>query len=139
MKSTPLHILQHSLGLDKYGQGDQFRNHFVTGPGSDDYPICRQLVADGLMIEHPPRQISGGDPIFTVTVAGMDFVKTNSPTPKKATEEQWIHAFFMRPDVFNLEQLRLASPINSKTYADATAELKQKAKAFGLTPEHITD
>ncbi|MHB0986236.1 MAG: hypothetical protein ACYC05_11690 [Sulfuricella sp.] len=34
---SKLHILQHSLGLDKYGDGNQYRNHFVTGPGSTDF------------------------------------------------------------------------------------------------------
>lgn len=34
MKASLLNILQHSLGLDEYGRGTPYRNHFVTGEGS---------------------------------------------------------------------------------------------------------
>lgn len=44
---SKLRILQHSLGLDQYGAGRQYRNHFVTGEGSDGFPLCRELVAEG--------------------------------------------------------------------------------------------
>ena len=43
-----LQILQHSLGLDKYGQGPVFRNHFCAG-GSDE-ETCRSLVEMGYMV-----------------------------------------------------------------------------------------
>ena len=61
-------ILRHSLGL---GRGDrEYRNHFVTGPGSTDYPHCEALVASGLMTKSPGHPLSGGDPIYYVTEAG---------------------------------------------------------------------
>ena len=61
-------ILRHALGL---GRSDhEYRNHFVTGPGSTDYPHCQALVAAGLMTRHDGHLISGGDPIFRVTKAG---------------------------------------------------------------------
>lgn len=78
MKSK-LHILQHSLGLDQYGEGRQYRNHFVTGPGSDDFDDCTVLVGMGLMKRHSPSALTGGDYCFTVTPAGVDYVALNSP------------------------------------------------------------
>jgi hypothetical protein len=74
-----LHILQHSLGVDKFGQGRQYRNHFCTGPGSKDYDDCKSLVAAGLMAEHPGSELTGGDNLFTVTPAGIDYVALHSP------------------------------------------------------------
>lgn len=38
-----MHILQHALGLDQYGRGREYRNHFCTGPGSVDFLPCRAL------------------------------------------------------------------------------------------------
>jgi hypothetical protein len=79
MKSK-LHILQHSLGLDQYGAGRQYRNHFVTGPGGKDYEDCCSLVEMGSMKNHGTSAISGGSDCFTVTPAGIDYVALNSPT-----------------------------------------------------------
>lgn len=31
LTSEQLHVLQHALGLDKYGQGEMYRNHFCAG------------------------------------------------------------------------------------------------------------
>lgn len=75
-----LHILQHSLGVDKYGEGAQHRNHFVTGPGSADYSICQGLVQLGLMrIRSMSKALTGGDDCFVVTPQGVDYVALNSP------------------------------------------------------------
>lgn len=100
MMNSKLHILQHSLGLDEYGEGRQYRNHFVTSEGSGDYPHCKELVAEGLMTERPGSVISGGSPIFLVTRAGIDFVALNSPKrppePKLTRSQQryrdWRHS-----------------------------------------------
>lgn len=75
-----LNILQHSLGLDEYGHGRQYRNHFCTGPGSADFDDCNALVNEGLMTRRPGSELSGGSDIFLVTPAGVDFVARNSPT-----------------------------------------------------------
>ncbi len=83
-----LHILQHTLGVDEYGQGRQYRNHYVAG--GDDVRLCRELAALGYMKERPATVISGGDPWFCVTPAGVDAVALFSPPappPKKRT--QW--------------------------------------------------
>ena len=86
MDKELLHILQHSLGLDKYGQERQYRNHYVAG--GDDVPKCRELVALGHMREHTANALTGGDPCFTVTRAGIDAVAEHSPPPPKLTRGQ---------------------------------------------------
>lgn len=62
-------ILRHALGIRKPGDR-QYRNHFVTGPGSDDYDACESLVADGLMTKRSGNVLTGGDPCYFVTEAG---------------------------------------------------------------------
>ena len=87
---TMLHILQHALGRDQYGRnphgGPDYRNHYVAG--GEDVATCREAVAVGLMVEHPPSQITGGDPLFTVTDAGKAHVLANSLPPPKLTRGQ---------------------------------------------------
>lgn len=61
-------ILRHALGLNR-GSRD-YRNHFVTGPGSTDYPHCEALVSAGLMTKRAGNVLSGGDDIYSVTDAG---------------------------------------------------------------------
>lgn len=86
MDKDLLHILQHSLGLDKYGQGRQYRNHYVAG--GDDVRKCRELVALGHMREHPANALTGGGPCFTVTRDGINAVAEHSPAPPKLTRGQ---------------------------------------------------
>lgn len=83
-----LHILQHSLGVDKYGQGEQYRNHFVTGSGSVDYPDCQALVSAGLMTRQKGGSLTGGNDVFFVTDAGKQYVAEASPAPPKLTPGQ---------------------------------------------------
>ncbi|MEY2151150.1 hypothetical protein AB7849_09545 [Rhodanobacter sp. 115] len=86
--SEHLHILQHSLGVDRYGQGKQYRNHFVTGKGSKDFDGCMALVDAGLMTRRPGNAITGGDDFFHVTPEGVDFVALQSPAAPKLTRSQ---------------------------------------------------
>ena len=81
-----LQILQHSLGLNQYGEGKQYRNHYVAG--GDDAAKCRELVAMGYMAERPSSELTGGDPLFQVTPAGVDVVALQSPAPPKLTRGQ---------------------------------------------------
>lgn len=83
-----LHILQHSLGVDQHGQGRQYRNHFVTGEGSDDYPDCMEAVRLGLMTMGRRSELTGGMDAFFVTDAGKLYVAENSPPPPKLTRSQ---------------------------------------------------
>jgi hypothetical protein len=61
MKATRLGVLLHSLGLGRRAGTEPYRNHFVAGPGHDDYETCRHLVAEGLMEERPASEITQGD------------------------------------------------------------------------------
>jgi hypothetical protein len=83
MTTEQLHILQHALGVDSYGLGEQYRNHYVGGAEQ-----CRPLVALGYMAECKPRSISGGDVWFIVTEQGKKAVKDESPKPPKITRSQ---------------------------------------------------
>ena len=99
--NSKLHILQHSLGLDQYGDGNQYRNHFVTGEGSTDFEDCRALVADGLMTERSGNALSGGCSVFHVTPKGVDFVALNSPKrppEPKLTRSQKRYREFLSAD-----------------------------------------
>ncbi|MDQ5988409.1 MAG: hypothetical protein CSYNP_04169 [Syntrophus sp. SKADARSKE-3] len=86
MEPELLHILQHSLGLDQYGNGRQYRNHYVAGSGAVEN--CCALVEAGYMKEYHPSTLSGGDPVFTVTRKGIDAVSLESPIPPKLTRGQ---------------------------------------------------
>ena len=98
MKPELLHILQHSLGVDKYGQGRQYRNHFVTGPGTINWPYCQELVALGLMTRRGGNELTGGDDCFYVTDAGKLAMAEASPKPPKLTRGQRRYRAFLRAD-----------------------------------------
>lgn len=68
MTEAEREILNHALGLNR--RESEYRNHFVTGPGSTDYPHCEALVAAGLMTKREGNVLSGGDDIYSVTDAG---------------------------------------------------------------------
>jgi hypothetical protein len=88
VKDAKLHILQHSLGLNEYGRGSMYRNHFVTGEGSVDYPHCLALVAEGLLTRSAGSPLTGGDDLFRVTDAGKAYVLERSPAPPKLSAAQ---------------------------------------------------
>ena len=76
MNSKQRDILRHALGL---GCSDrEYRNHFVTGPGSTDYTHCETLVAAGLMTKRAGHPLSGGDPIYSVTDAGKTAARNDA-------------------------------------------------------------
>ncbi len=64
-----LHILQHALGVDQFGRGEQYRSHFVTGEGSDDHADCVALADAGLMTRHAGNALTGEMDLFRVTAA----------------------------------------------------------------------
>jgi hypothetical protein len=100
MRDQSLHILQHSLGLDDFGQGKPYRNHFVTGPGCDNWSLCMAHVEAGRMVRHEPREIFGGADsyCFVVTEAGKEFVREHSPKPPKLTRSQRMYQRFLDCD-----------------------------------------
>ncbi len=80
LSDAELGILQHSLGVDQYGCGEMYRNHFCAG--GDDEATCRELIAKGLMIQHPTTELF---PYFncSVTEQGKLAVRNLSPKPPK--------------------------------------------------------
>lgn len=94
MTKKQLHILQHALGVDKYGQGKQHRNHFCAG--GDDVEVCQQLVAIGYMVTFERDYL----PYYncTVTEAGEAAMLAESPKPPKLTRSQIRYRAFLRHD-----------------------------------------
>ncbi len=84
MTKDQLQILQHSLGVDQFGRGKQYRNHFCAG--GDDEPICRELVAMGFMETFTRSSL----PYYNcrVTDAGVAAMYAASPNPPKKTRSQ---------------------------------------------------
>lgn len=97
-----IEILQHALGLNKYGKcaahddpiqcrdhsSDTLpghRNRFCAG--GNDAVICGELVAIGLMVQHPTTEWL---PYFncSVTDAGRKAVRELSLAPPKLTRSQ---------------------------------------------------
>lgn len=90
-----LHILQHALGLDKYGQGEMYRNRFCAGVKDED--ICRSLVKIGYMRQHATTELY---PYYncSVTDAGKEAVRRESPQPPKFTRGQKRYREFLKAD-----------------------------------------
>lgn len=79
-----LHILQHSLGVDRHGCGNQYRNRYVVGPGQTGYQTCMRLTALGFMKRTAcAPELTGGCDLFEVTPLGQLAVfEQSSPAPK---------------------------------------------------------
>lgn len=95
MTSKQLEILQHALGLDKYGQGEMCRNHFCAGVRDED--VCRSLIEFGYMKQHPTTELF---PYFncSVTEAGKAAVLRESPKPPKLSRSQRRYREYLRAD-----------------------------------------
>ena len=91
-----LKVLQHALGVDQYGQGEMYRDHFCAG--DDDEATCRELVAAGLMRLWPHANPFTGEcngyPYYncSVTEEGKRAVREQSPSPPKLTrsQQEWL-------------------------------------------------
>lgn len=95
MNARHLEILQHALGLDKYGRGSSYRNHYCAG--GDDETSCRELVALGYMTQHETTEMY---PYFncSVTEEGKAAVREHSPAPPKLTRSQKRYREFLNAD-----------------------------------------
>lgn len=101
--TTLLHVLQHALGRDEFGQRmpgrtDDYRNHFCTSPGCDTWDLCEQAFATGLMTKRNPTPISGGDHVFSVTREGAAYIEEHSPKPPKVSRSRARYLAFLRLD-----------------------------------------
>jgi hypothetical protein len=93
---SKLHILQHSLGLNKYGEGNQYRNHFATGPNGKDFDDCVALAEMGLMKDYGTLSFTGDMHCFVVTPAGIDYVALNSPPVPKVSRSKARYGRFLK-------------------------------------------
>jgi hypothetical protein len=89
-RDESLHILQHALGLDDYGQGNSYRNHYVADAGGCSWDLLMAHVEAGRMVRHEPRAIFGGDSsyCFVVTLAGKEYVREHSPRPPRISRDK---------------------------------------------------
>ncbi len=76
MTNEQQEVMRNALGLNRGSR--EYRNHFVTGPGSTNYPHCEALVAAGMMTKRAGNPLSGGDDIYSVTDAGRAALKTHN-------------------------------------------------------------
>ncbi len=64
------HVMSHAAGHKL--PPHNYRNRFVTGPGTDDWKTLQALCVRGFMkIVGRPSELSGGDTVFAVTDAGF--------------------------------------------------------------------
>ena len=108
MKADLLHILQHSLGCDQYGQtsyrgtdeGDGCwwypRNRYLTDPASPCGAGCQELVAIGYLTDHGPQTIASGMHLYTVTEAGRDAMINESPRSPRLSKSKQRWAYWLR-------------------------------------------
>lgn len=98
MSETRLSILQHALGLDQYGQGSAYRSHYVSGPGSSEWPLLTEMANEGMLANFGSSEMYGGDYCFAVTDRGREYVRDNSPKPPKMTRSQRRYQDFLDSD-----------------------------------------
>lgn len=99
MKPEHLHILQHALGVDQYGRGTQYRNHFVTDPTGRDGVLCEELVAMGYMHNGgSSRELTGGMTFYAVTAAGEKAMRYASPAPPKLSRAKQRYDQYLSED-----------------------------------------
>jgi hypothetical protein len=119
-RDASLHILQHALGLDDFGRGKAYRNHFATGPECDNWGLCMAHVEAGRMKKHEPRAIFGGGEhcCFVVTDAGKAFVREHSPRPSKRQRSrdrylEWLRISDVCPDLTFGEWLKQSRKVGA--------------------------
>lgn len=104
LTAEQLQILQHALGLDEYGLCHYYRdgvrhhgfmptrNYFCAGGNDEDR--CKELIVLGYMKQHHIF------PCFncSVTDAGKEAVRRESPAPPKLTRSQKRYLDFLAAD-----------------------------------------
>lgn len=88
LNARELHVLQHTLGVNKYGQGTQYRNHFCCAPGYSDYETCYSLAKQGYMIHRGSSILPERNVFFHATPEGRAAMARDSPEPPKLTRSQ---------------------------------------------------
>jgi hypothetical protein len=101
LNAEQLQILQHALGVDKFGQGEQYRNRFCAG--GRDIDICLQLIEMDYMVQHQTTEML---PYFncSVTEEGIAAMLAESPkapklTPGRKRYAEWLNVSDCYPDM----------------------------------------
>ncbi len=69
MTPTQIELARHALGLPNKRR-QSYRNHFVCGPGHDDYDNWQAMVGAGLAKRRKGNPLTGGDDLFWLTLEG---------------------------------------------------------------------
>lgn len=69
MTSVQIDLARYALGLPNTRR-ISYRNHFVTGPGSDDHPHWLAMVERGYARRRDGGLFSGGNDVFWLTTSG---------------------------------------------------------------------
>lgn len=91
-------IIQHSLGCDQFGNGRQYRNHFVTDSTGRHGLLCESLVTKGLMVRGRKDELTGGSQCYHVTDAGKRAMYSESKLPPTQTKSQRRYAAYLNED-----------------------------------------
>ena len=104
MNPEQLHILQHSLGADKYGQADDgnraqfYRDYYCVGlHESATLANINDMVARGWM-RAGYKINEGRDQYFHVTQLGISAMRGHSPKAPKPTKGQQRYRDFLRAE-----------------------------------------
>lgn len=81
-------LMAHATDFD--GRWPLHRNHFCADRRHPDRPTIEALVARGLMVQHAPTELSGGDDVFTVSAIGIAALrkKRRPPTGEAAKQAE---------------------------------------------------
>jgi hypothetical protein len=69
MTPKQIELARHALGLPNKARRS-YRNHFCASPGHDDYDDWMLMVESAMARKFRGNQITGGDDVFSLTVAG---------------------------------------------------------------------
>jgi hypothetical protein len=64
-------LARHALGLPNQ-RNTSYRNHFVTGEGSSDYPHWIKMVEAGYAKRRAGSPLTGGDDLFWLSRKGAE-------------------------------------------------------------------
>lgn len=98
MTPEQLHILQHALGVDEYGQGKPYRDYYCVGlDNAAALADLRTLVAQGWMREGHTIN-DGRDQYFYVTQLGLCAMKAHSPKAPRVSRAKQRYRDYLRSE-----------------------------------------
>lgn len=85
MSDRQIALARHALGLpNKHCMS--FRNYFVTGEGTTDYPDWEAMVAGGFARRRGPMKMFGGDYLYHLNRTGADAALKDG---ERLSREDW--------------------------------------------------